>query len=91
MFNRFPHYRIQLQLLGLTCGFLGLLGSAFATEPWHILVTLGLVYPIVCFFYFPAPMLLFEWFSERRGIASGILYAGTGLVLIVIFTPIALL
>ncbi|KAJ9101675.1 hypothetical protein QFC21_003013 [Naganishia friedmannii] len=26
----------------------------------------------------PAAVLLFEWFQQRRGIASGIMYAGTG-------------
>jgi hypothetical protein len=48
VFNRFPYYRVYLQLFGLACGFLGLLSSAFATKPWHLIVTLGMVYPFVC-------------------------------------------
>jgi hypothetical protein len=53
-FNRFPYHRVHLQLVGLLCGFLGIFGSAFATEPWHILLTLGLIYPVVCC-AFPSP------------------------------------
>lgn len=28
--------------------------------------------------YYPASILVFEWFVERRGLATGIMYAGTG-------------
>jgi hypothetical protein len=28
--------------------------------------------------YLPAATLLFEWFQARRGLASGVMYAGTG-------------
>lgn len=33
------------------------------------------VHPV---FYLPAATLLFEWFQQKRGFASGIMYAGTG-------------
>lgn len=30
-------------------------------------------------FYIPAAILLFEWFAAKRGLASGVMYSGTGL------------
>jgi MFS family permease len=30
-------------------------------------------------FYMPAPTLIFEWFQAKRGIAAGVVYAGTGI------------
>lgn len=47
-------------------------------QPSHLLVCLGLIYPFSCVYYLPCALLLFEWFSKKRGLASGVLYAGTG-------------
>jgi hypothetical protein len=62
-------------------------------QPWHLLVTIGIFYPafgseyqphFIPIFtkrlatYLPCSTLLFEWFYVRRGLASGILFAGTG-------------
>lgn len=47
-------------------------------QPFHLVLTIGLIYPISCLYYFPAATLLFEWFQVRRGLASGVLFAGTG-------------
>lgn len=33
-------------LVGLTGASLSIILSAFATEPWHLVVTLGLLYPL---------------------------------------------
>ncbi|KAI5477335.1 hypothetical protein MNV49_006477 [Pseudohyphozyma bogoriensis] len=78
MFARFPHQRVKLQYASLVLSSCGLLGSAFVTKPWHLVVTLGLLYPCGAAFYLPAVTLLFEWFAARRGLASGIMFAGTG-------------
>jgi MFS family permease len=66
-------------------------GRTEPLQPWHLIVTIGLFYPMLggwLFFsvepinllatYLPCATLIFEWFLERRGLASGILYAGTG-------------
>ncbi|KAG7528275.1 hypothetical protein FFLO_06279 [Filobasidium floriforme] len=74
----FPQHRLRLQAFGLVCGVGSLVGSAFVTEPWHLLLTMGALYPISGFFYLPAATLIFEWFVEKRGMASGIMYSGTG-------------
>jgi MFS family permease len=37
-----------------------------------------MLYPFATATYVPCATILFEWFSERRGLAAGIMYAGTG-------------
>lgn len=44
--SAYPQYRWQLMLVGLTGASLSLVLSAFATQPWHLVVTLGLLYPL---------------------------------------------
>ncbi|GHJ87124.1 hypothetical protein NliqN6_3526 [Naganishia liquefaciens] len=76
--SAYPQYRWQLMLLGLSGASLSMVMSAFATQPWHLVVTLGLIYPMSGLIYMPAAILLFEWFQQKRGLANGIMYAGTG-------------
>ncbi|KAM0751416.1 putative monocarboxylic acid transporter [Meredithblackwellia eburnea MCA 4105] len=76
---RYPHQRLNLQRAGLLISIAGIIGSAFATKPWHLVLTLGTMYPFSGLLYLPAATLLFEWFAAKRGLASGIMYAGTGL------------
>jgi hypothetical protein len=47
-------------------------------QPWHLVITFGLLYPFAAATYLPCATILFEWFSARRGLAAGIMYAGTG-------------
>ncbi|ODN91373.1 hypothetical protein L198_05885 [Cryptococcus wingfieldii CBS 7118] len=42
-------------------------------------VSIGCIYPLCGALYVPCATLLFEWFFERGGLATGIMYAGTGL------------
>lgn len=46
LFHRYPHHRVLLQAIGLVGASLALLGSAFATEPFHLLITMGCIYPL---------------------------------------------
>lgn len=48
-------------------------------KPWHLIVTFGFLYPFATAAYVPAATILFEWFSAKRGLAAGIMYAGTGI------------
>lgn len=34
-----------IQIAGLVIGSLSMIGAAFATEPWHLLITIGIFYP----------------------------------------------
>ncbi|WVQ75327.1 hypothetical protein IAR50_004944 [Cryptococcus sp. DSM 104548] len=74
-----PTWQRELQFFGLLTAVLSMVGSAFATKPVHILLCFGLIYPISGLTYMPCITLVFQWFHTRRGIATGILYAGTGL------------
>ncbi|ODO01738.1 hypothetical protein I350_06566 [Cryptococcus amylolentus CBS 6273] len=71
-----PRWMKTLQVLGILAASLSMIISAFATKPWHILVTQGLLYPFAGAAYFPCGPLLFEWFYTKRGLATGIMYAG---------------
>jgi hypothetical protein len=51
----------------------GLIGSAFATKPMHLVVTLGILFPFSCLTYLPCATLIFEWFAERRGMYCPVL------------------
>ncbi|WVQ75326.1 hypothetical protein IAR50_004943 [Cryptococcus sp. DSM 104548] len=73
-----PRWQKTLQVMGILAASVALIASAFASKPWHILVTIGLLYPLAGASYFPCGTLLFEWFHARRGLASGVMYAGTG-------------
>lgn len=65
-------------IFGLVCSVTAIIGAGFATKPIHLVFTLGFIYPFSGLMYFPACNLLFDWFYERRGLASGILFGGTG-------------
>jgi MFS family permease len=78
--SRYREYRVILQYTGLLLAVLGILLSGFASKPWHLIVTAGIIYPIgATVLWMPIATLTFEWFAARRGLATGILYAGTGL------------
>ena len=68
VFTRFPQYRPHLQYAGLALSVSGIIASAFATKPWHLVVTAGLMYPLGgCTYYLPAATLLFQWWQSKRG------------------------
>ncbi|WVR05479.1 hypothetical protein IAU60_002495 [Kwoniella sp. DSM 27419] len=79
LFTAFPRWTKVIQIAGLMCASFAMIASAFVTKPWHLLVTVGLFYPLACACYLPCATLLFEWFYAKRGYATGIMYAGTGL------------
>ncbi|KAK9899406.1 MFS general substrate transporter [Cystobasidium minutum MCA 4210] len=80
IFTRYPEYRAQMQYGGLALSVAGLIACAFATKPWHLVVTAGLMYPLGgCTYYFPAATLLFSWWQRKRGFAAGVMYSGTGI------------
>lgn len=42
----FAYHTTYIQLFGLACGTAALVGSAFATQAWHLVITLGFLYPM---------------------------------------------
>ncbi|WVO13427.1 hypothetical protein L204_101042 [Cryptococcus depauperatus] len=78
LLTAFPRWQRTVQVGGLAAASLSMISSAFATRPWHLLVTIGILYPFSGALYLPCATLMFEWFSVKRGLATGIMYAGTG-------------
>jgi hypothetical protein len=42
----FAYYTTYIQLVGLAAGTASLVCSAFVTRPWHLIITLGFLYPL---------------------------------------------
>ncbi|KAI0759368.1 MFS general substrate transporter [Trametes elegans] len=78
-FGRYPEYMRIGMWLGLALYFASLFCSSFATEVWQLILLQGVGVGVGGgMLYMPVIKLLPEWFSERRGFAGGIIFAGTG-------------
>ncbi|KAI8580999.1 hypothetical protein K450DRAFT_198056 [Umbelopsis ramanniana AG] len=67
----------------------GLIGASFATNVWHLILTQGVVLGIGSSFVSNAFMPFVPmWWFKYRGIATGIIFSGAGLMGLV--TPIAI-
>lgn len=75
-----PHHRPRSMWLGIVLVTAGLIGAAFASQAWILILCQGVLYAIggICL-YCPVTAYMFEWWQRRRGLASGILFSGTGL------------
>ncbi|KAL9586794.1 MAG: hypothetical protein Q9212_000680 [Teloschistes hypoglaucus] len=77
--KRFPHLRQLCTFLGLIIMSLALVASSFAQSVWQLIITQGLLYALGgCMLYMPTMQYLDEWFVERKGLALGFFFAGTG-------------
>lgn len=79
LLKRFPqHIRKALwAFLALEC--LSLIVASFATQTWQLILLQGILPGTAgAVFYGPALLWLSEWFVERRGLAGGIMFCGTG-------------
>ncbi|KAJ6163458.1 hypothetical protein N7497_003437 [Penicillium chrysogenum] len=62
----------------LMCAALGL--SSLATNTNHLIVTQGIFYALGgSIAYAPCILLMEEWFDRRKGLAFGVMWAGTGI------------
>ncbi|KDN45117.1 hypothetical protein RSAG8_05032, partial [Rhizoctonia solani AG-8 WAC10335] len=69
---RYPQHRQTMMWAGAVLCVVAMIGAAFSR--------LGILYSIGgTIVYFPMQMYVFEWFKERRGLANGLIFAGTGL------------
>ena len=66
--------------LGVGLMAAGLLLAPLTTEPWHLYATLGVLVGggSVCLGYSGQSLFLPNWFVRRRGLATGIAFAGVG-------------
>ena len=79
LLQRFPLYRRHCAVLGLFIMVIGLVASSFATRVSHLILTQGVLYAIGgSMLYTPTIIFLDEWFVARKGLAFGVMWAGTG-------------
>lgn len=78
MFTAIPQWSKPLQWVGLLVATASLIASAFVSQAWHLIVTIGIFYPFAGALYLPCATLVYEWFQDRRGMATGIQMSGTG-------------
>jgi len=78
--QRWPSLRLRMTLFGQAVTILALIAASFADSVTDLIFTQGALYGIGgAFLYNPFVFYLDEWFIERKGLAFGILWAGTGI------------
>ena len=78
--------------LGVLLMAAGLLLAPLTAEPWHLYATLGVLVGggSVCLGYSGQSLFLPNWFVRRRGLATGIAFAGVGVGSIVLLPSVQL-
>ncbi|KAL9124708.1 MAG: hypothetical protein Q9217_005992, partial [Psora testacea] len=74
-----PSRRKIISVLGLATLTIATVAASFATHVIHLVFTQGLLYGVGgAMLYNPFIFYLDDWFIERKGLAYGIFWAGTG-------------
>ena len=80
VYQRWPSTRMYSFYLGLPLVALSMLVASFATHIAHLILTQGVFYGVAgTLMYNPVLLLLQEWFIVRKGLAFGVMWAGTGI------------
>jgi len=75
-----PQFRRLASVLGLALIAIALVASSFSTSVAGLIITQGILYAIGgTMLYTPTILFLNEWFIRRKGLAFGIMWAGTGM------------
>ncbi|KAJ7741351.1 MFS general substrate transporter [Mycena metata] len=75
---RFPQHRRKSMWFGAVLCSGSLLGASYANEIFQLVLLQGVVYGVGgALLYLPCISYMSEWFVARRGMANGILFAGT--------------
>ncbi|GAA5833183.1 hypothetical protein JCM5353_009052 [Sporobolomyces roseus] len=79
-FRRYPEYAKPALLISAVLFSLSMFAASFATKIEHLILLQGVVCGTTgAVMYAPTVMHLNAWFVHRRGLASGIIFAGTGI------------
>ncbi|KAI4244307.1 MAG: hypothetical protein L6R40_003033 [Gallowayella cf. fulva] len=79
VFKRWPHIRRSSTMTGLAINTAAIVAASFATQVSHLILTQGVLYAIGgVMIYCPTIVFLDEWFVRRKGLAFGMMWAGTG-------------
>ena len=74
-----PTFRRRSAGIGLAILALGLVTSSFADHVWQLILTQGALYAVGGILLYSSVILLMdEWFIRKKGIAFGVMWAGTG-------------
>ena len=74
-----PRYARWFSTVGLGLMCLSLAMASFATSVTHLVLSQGIGFGIGgCIAYSPSIMFMSEWFDKRRGLAFGMVWAGSG-------------
>ncbi|KAF7191696.1 MFS transporter asaE [Pseudocercospora fuligena] len=75
----FPRTRRPCMLVGLTIMCTALIGASNSSTTSLLILTQGALYGLgTILLYYPSNLFLDEWFVARKGLAYGIMFAGTG-------------
>ncbi|KAI1475643.1 MFS general substrate transporter [Daldinia eschscholtzii] len=81
LLTRYPYIRRWCGPLGLLITTACLVASSFATSARQLIATQGVLHAIGCGLLFsPTSLTLDEWFSERKGLAYGAMWASKSTV-----------
>lgn len=79
-FERYPDLLQASVWFGLGLAFLSLLLASFVDQIWQLVLLQGVTFGISGgLLYFPILVLLPQWFVHRRGLATGIIFSGSGI------------
>ncbi|CCM02672.1 uncharacterized protein FIBRA_04777 [Fibroporia radiculosa] len=79
-FERYPDLLQVSIYVGLLIASLSLLLASFVNQIWQLVMLQGVLFGISAgLMYFPILVLLPQWFVQRRGLATGIIFSGSGL------------
>ncbi|BGP35981.1 hypothetical protein JCM10296v2_007833 [Rhodotorula toruloides] len=80
VFRRYPDWVKPILWGSAFVNCLAMLASSWATKVWHLILLQGVVLGLSgAVLYAPVLLWLNSWFHMRRGLASGIVFAGTGI------------
>ncbi|KAI5120398.1 hypothetical protein M0805_000177 [Coniferiporia weirii] len=85
LLHRYPKQRRTCLWVGLLLCWTSLFGASYATKVQVLLILQGFLYAVGgSLLYAPCISFMSEWFVRRRGLANGVMFAGTavgGLIL----------
>ncbi|KAF9022193.1 MFS general substrate transporter [Hymenopellis radicata] len=78
--RRYPAIKRKMIWGGFVTSIAGLVIAAYAKTPWQLVLTQGVLYSTgASVLYWPVLTYMFEWFSERKGFANGVIFSGASI------------
>ncbi|CAL1714360.1 unnamed protein product [Somion occarium] len=80
VYGRYPDHMKKSMWFGLVLNSMSLILSSFVNQVWLLIALQGVGLGIAgSLLYWPVIFLVSEWFVQRKGLASGIIFAGSGI------------